>query len=464
MGRARKPHTTNTPVDDANGSSDWAEDDRQFEILTSYLMTGESAEIYLDLIRDAHYGQREPRQKWQAAFLYSQGKTPDTIGRAMGVTRERIRQMVNSCHPHVSSRAIRHALHLVEEKEQHELSRRVHEWSYTHPGAPGEEAERLFCLDAPQLRGILRKRASLHYPLRRKSEQTKRWTDEDLIRLLRQWWEDDDEHTSDSFERWSLAHEGPTRQTPMNRFGGWNHALQRAGLETAHRTTRVRKTYSDEDIWAAVIEYFQSPRDSYTFRGFEEAGQETPGRPSAALARQRLNCSWNDMVETAQRVLSGNTDGLDPRWVAHVREPRHWPDFQPVTSSPERAREEACRALRRYMEENGDYVVTSRYAHWAQEHREMTVMTMIRSTGLSWCELVKDAGGQSGTSPRKRRYTEEELLNGLLEFFQQPGIVTTTRYRDYAREHGLASLSVVEAQYGTWAQACRVAHEVLDRR
>ena len=94
----------------------------------------------------------------------------------------------------------------------------------------------------------------------------------------------------------------------------------------------------------------------------------------------------------------------------------------------------------------------------------MTVMTMIRSTGLSWCELVKDAGGQSGTSPRKRRYTEEELLNGLLEFFQQPGIVTTTRYRDYAREHGLASLSVVEAQYGTWAQACRVAHEVLDRR
>lgn len=39
--------------------------------------------------------------------------------------------------------------------------------------------------------------------------------------------------------------------------------------------------------------------------------------------------------------------------------------------------------------------------------------------------------------------------------------------RAYARDDPrgfLASLSVVEAQYGTWTQACRVAHEVLDRR
>lgn len=461
MGRPRK-----TPLVGTQGETceEWAEADRQFQILTSYLMTGQSAEIYLDLIRDAYYGKREPQEKWEAAFLYSQGHTLESIGATKSVTRERVRQIVNSCHPAVNTRAINEARKLVEEREHDDLVRRVLDWSHEHPGAPGADGEQLFAVDSQELRRILGKRSPLHYPPRSSSRQSyKRWEDDELTQLIRWWWEENDDHSSESFERWSIQRGGPTRQTPMLRFGGWNRALECAGLETAYRSTRVRQTYSQDDIWASVIEFFSTPRTSYSFHAFEEEGQENPGRPSAALVRQRLKCSWNEMVRIAQLILAGNTEEFDSEWVNRVCEPRDWKQFRSSPVKSEKAREEVLHVLRRYMREHGEHIVSAEYAHWAQEHGEMSVMTMVRKSGLSWRELVQQVGATPGKRAGKRERSDRDVIDGVVAFLREDGPHTSMRYQAYAREHSLASLSTLDARYGKWSKVRDTARAILER-
>lgn len=76
--------------------------------------------------------------------------------------------------------------------------------------------------------------------------------------MIRRCKEETGKITAEAFQEWSVCQGGPTKQTPMIRFGTWANAVQQAGVSGSYSVARKR-AYSEEDLWAARVEFCQSP-------------------------------------------------------------------------------------------------------------------------------------------------------------------------------------------------------------
>ena len=205
--------------------------EKNLRLTEEQLKQPKNAALYLSSVTAVYDAQAEPNRNWGCVYRYSAGETLDAIATDIGVTRERVRQIINAAHTHISVPQLKVARRTVKEQEQEDLRHMVYEWSVHNPDRAGQECEEEFGVTRQQVKRILKGRAALHYPVepRAQGDEQKEWQDQQLIDLLRQWWHECTDHRSMSFNDWSVARGGPTRQTPIIRFGKWSHALAAAG-------------------------------------------------------------------------------------------------------------------------------------------------------------------------------------------------------------------------------------------
>lgn len=384
---------------------------------------------------------------------YSEGASLEEVGKEHGVTRERVRQIINkSSWPTDRIMAARRILRDWEtEQESSRITTVVNRWSQENPGETIDQAVIDLGISKSVIARALGERRTLH-SAKRMRMVGRLWEDEELIDLLRQFHRETGLTTAEGFERWSRARGGPTKQTPSNRFGKWSGALAAAGIDGSYAVERER-AHRDEDLWAAIVEFFMESRDGYTYRHFEEWLAEVPGRPSGALIRIRLNISWLEMSRMGQRLAAGHVDDHDPEWVADVRQPRDW-------SILIREEIDYVDYLGRAMADLGPVVTIAAYTQWAKENNAPSGNVLINRTGLSWKELVRSVGGRPGRRGRYLNLSDDELIAPLVTFSMSRAAVTYDEYEEWARQHDQPRPATLVKRFGDWKETVDRARQL----
>ena len=374
--------------------------------------------------RSARLQLNQTRAREMAAAL-EEGRTLDQIGAQHQITRERVRQIINRYSgeqvPDIIARR-------KQAQVEAELDRRLRlradllAWSERNPGMPVSVAAGLFkCSDA-DVNQALGERRNLHTTERAVEE---RWTDAELIDLVRRFHAETGLTSTDDFDGWSRQHEGPSSMTIEIRFGRWTFALQRAGVD-GQEPVRHARTYSVRDLWAAVVEYIATPGVRYTFADYERWAKALPGRPSGALLRVRIDRSWVRMRDQASLVLT-YPDSLDDVWVADVTMRRDWATFRdgPLTA------EQAVRVMGSAVEALGPNLSSAAYQKWARDNKQPTEMTLRRVSGMTWHDLV-EAGGGNRPQDKPAPVTDKQIVAALREFLREYPDGGTDQYARWA--------------------------------
>lgn len=398
-------------------------------------LPGESG--YLDSVI-AGQGCRDDRAA-SAARWYAGGATLQEIGDRFDVTRERIRQILTTSTPW-SSTELAGVLRALREARRSEHTAAALAWSETNPAAPIAAAVTSLGLSQEQVLAALGRRRTMHEAAMASSGSQRR-PDAALLEDLRQFHAETGVTTTQAYARWAKAHDVPGHQTVMSRFGTWNDALREAGI--ADVKGAPRSAFSDDDLWAAAIAAIRTPGVGTTHASVSRWLSTQRAAPSAILIRKRLNLGWNEIANRALAVING-AEGLDPVWVAAVTTPRDW-DAAPEQVEPEDHVRAAIVAL-------GTSIRSETYRVWAQENGRPTAPTLMRRSGKTWRQLVKDSGGDPGRAKVKGR-TREEVGEHVARFLASHPRGGSEQYTAWAKEHDAASLSTVVDRFGTWSRA-----------
>lgn len=393
----------------------------------------------------------------EMAKRYALGETLDAIGKDYDLTRERVRQLINlSGWKTAELRNARKVVAADEQRQQTERDReRVQKWSYANPAASKLAAAEELGLPLRIVSKLLGKRGNLHSQ-RIGQDRKQNWSDDDLVAILRQFHFATGSTVSMEFDKWSMARGGPSRQTPTNRFGTWSAALKRANIQGSYSVDRERR-HSDEDLWAAVVEFFSFERESYSYDSFSQWLSGKKGMPSGALIRVRLGRSWSEMSVTGQKVAAGRISDFDANWVEQVREQRDWLSMLKRGVDPVDVLMEATAEI-------GPVLTIAAYNRWSQKCGEPPAHTLLKRSKLSWVQLVELAGGRTGTRGARGKVSDQSLLEPLVEYAMEHRSVRYAEYSQWARGRGLPVGSTISDRFGSWDKAVASAAEVVDRR
>ena len=378
------------------------------------------------------------------------GCTLAELGEVHGVTRERIRQIIEKQTPW-STKELGGAAKALAEQRSEEHRRALLVWSELSLGRPYQEASPVLGLSVPQIEKGLGKLLRFHSESRNTPVKgSPRKPEHEIIEDLQAFNEETGSTVSAAYDKWSRTRPGAVgRQTVMHRFGGWNAALRAAGLSDAADIER-ESIFSDEDLWAALVSAVEDLGHRSTVDAIEKWLSDREAAPSIALIRQRLAIGMSAAISTAFAVLADDED-LDPDWVAEVLRPREWDAERPALDPAEILRE-AIAAM-------GPDLTMARYREWAEESKAPATPTLIRHGGhRTWRDLVVEAGGNEPLQRPPRR-TDAEILDGLRGFLILNPAGSSAHYTTWARPLGMPSLATVVTRFGSWTRAKELAEK-----
>lgn len=239
----------------------------------------------------------------QITHLRAQGLTLQAVADAVGLTRERVRQILKR-DGGPDTDAARASQRESRQRKREALQRLVAIDLHAHPASTAEEvACRLGCSReevlshlADDVRALLLRPAGTSLVV---------WTDEASLAALRDAATYAYPLTTAAYNRLLQAGEvqGPSVPRIFQRFGSWNEACKLAGVEpSSRRRPHYQSRWTDDDILGFVRQYLESGAGGGTFAGYDGwrrlAGFDAP---SSALMRQRLG-PWSDVK---RRALQG---------------------------------------------------------------------------------------------------------------------------------------------------------------
>ncbi|MBO1031163.1 hypothetical protein IPV09_07415 [Tessaracoccus sp. SD287] len=394
-----------------------------------------------DLIDHLVFGAADLSRAYQMARRYALGETLQEIGDDYGVTRERIRQIINTETPWSTTSigaARRRTLAVQAEAER----RAVLEWSEANVGAPIEQAVAQLKLNEEVVRKYLGRHRIRHELVEKKAPEGRSL--DALLADLRRFYAETGGTSAAAYGRWAKNAGVPGQQTIAIRFGSWNDAAARAGIKDAPPIERERR-YSDEDLWAAVLDGIRAGQ--FTAKEFEDWLVTVEGAPSLATIRNRLPQKWNELRDEALRIL-GNRSERDEVWINAVSLPRDWPSFldaeDPIVH---------MRAARLALGKN---ITMVRYTEWAQATKRPGVMTICRRSGMRWGDLVDAVGGV--TVQKQLRIPDDELLAWLRVFLELEPEGSYRMYEDWREAYGAPTAGTITLRFGGWDKARAAAH------
>ena len=86
----------------------------------------------------------------------------------------------------------------------------------------------------------------------------------------------------------------PTVAVFFSRFGSWNNACAAAGIKLNERSRKYQRKHSDAQLLKFVSLYLEDPKSDGTAVGYESWQRSNNEAPSLSLVRQRLG-KWNDL-------------------------------------------------------------------------------------------------------------------------------------------------------------------------
>lgn len=233
----------------------------------------------------------------------------------------------------------------------------------------------------------------------------KKYSDDEMLASLRTCYQVN--HNRISQNLYATTIDKPSVDAISARFGSWNQALEKAGLPVYKRNPDKKpveksKTYSDEFILSQLRRCYEE-HGNVSMKTYSNAGYK-PGR--TLIAKQFG--SWNKAVQAAGLDAVSN----------HSKQFSHEDIFQ---------------QLRECYEENDNFLSMDIYV---ASNRSPKVATIIKYFG-SWNEAIKQAGLQPNAS-NIELYTDEDILNALRDFYLRNGhYISTTLYQESGTRPGL---------------------------
>lgn len=217
------------------------------------------------------------------------GMTYEEIGGTFGVTRERVRQVLKKAGITGSTtrgaRAAAKAATLEADRE------RILEWAKGNPGLGARDAEEALSLKEGRVAEALGSSVNRVF-VRQKPNACLRYTDEDIVRALREAaFIQGDPMSKVAYDEYVEAFGGPSGVLVAKRFGTWKKACQAAGLGVSTLPGNCNRRWGQGQLVDILLDYFNSTTARGTFDDYARWASQESGRPSAPTVRNRFG-SW----------------------------------------------------------------------------------------------------------------------------------------------------------------------------
>ena len=266
-----------------------------------------------------------PPRAWAMARDYMHGANLQDIATPAHVTRERVRQIIERQSP-FSTSDLRNVAAAIRDEEHQKAAADLQAWSMKNTGAPLEVIYETFQIDHATAKDLLGPRYHFHNATPTKTG-TVRSTRESLLPALSQFHKETGEVSQPAYKAWADEHGFAGPQTIRMRFGSWSKALAAAGISDACTEHAREKMYTDEDLWAAVVDSVRAGEGApVTAIETEKWLAARPGMPSLGLIRQRLDGRYSEVRSRALRAVYEGASS-DDSWVREVVRPREWASF-----------------------------------------------------------------------------------------------------------------------------------------
>lgn len=125
-------------------------------------------------------------------------------------------------------------------------------------------------------------------------------TDEQILRLNRQWVDREGTLNGVAYRAASSAHGWPSMAIVAARFGSWVRALQAVGVAVDAAHGGRPKLWTNDQLTKVVAEYF-AQADKWSLQGLGLWLKAREGGPSLSLVRKRLG-PWPALTKMATMV------------------------------------------------------------------------------------------------------------------------------------------------------------------
>ena len=246
--------------------------------------------------RSAERAERDERIR----KLRIEGDTLQHIAAAVGVTRERVRQVLLQISGPTAAE-VRTARAAQTRADASRLRERIREDVVAHPGSTCEEIATRLDLHRADVRAHLAE--DLRPLVVTPATTTERaWSSDEVAKALATAATFAYPLSAGDYERLLHAGEvrGPSAARIIQLYGNWAAACRQAGVEpTAPRREGYQSSWTDADILGFVRDYLRSPECKGTFDGYDPWRRRSgSGAPSSALLRNRLG-TWRDIKRKA---------------------------------------------------------------------------------------------------------------------------------------------------------------------
>ena len=237
---------------------------------------------------------------YTALTLRVEGKTLDEIGAALGITRERARQIIERIAPGQNVAIKRRKLEL-DALRLEDLKKRISTWLIEHPGATVDEVAEANRVKSPEVPSLLSKRAAL-YLLRgnKTTAHLQNWTDSQISEAIRRAGTYHFPLSRAQYDSLVQTGEiiGPSAALIYKRFGSWTNACELAGVESNAAHDGYQVTWSRAELQAFLIRFLLQA-ETGSIQEYERWRTAQPDRvPSSQLVRNTW-ANWPNAVREA---------------------------------------------------------------------------------------------------------------------------------------------------------------------
>jgi len=248
----------------------------------------------------------DPRRAYLAA-LYERGLTNREIGRRLGVSKERVRQLLSRYQIPPAPLEERRYSYAIRGHEDEVVTAFWHlrddNAVAAQVGLQPRHVRRLIDASLPEADVLRRKRR----------RRRPRYRDEELIAALQEAARDLPSPMGyDAFNRWTAGRQRnglpwPGPQVVSLRFGGWRRALALAGLPVNGVGGR-QATYDHQEVAEAVAAAWRDLGRPPSVAAYDTWRAGRAGLPSPATAR-RAAAGWDDLLVACYPLVHGTPGG-----------------------------------------------------------------------------------------------------------------------------------------------------------
>lgn len=239
--------------------------------------------------------------------LYETGLNLEEIAKLMGITRERIRQILES--QNVRRRTTKELAQSARKKflDKHgiDIDKAFEEMRSVK--AVEKKFESLHSVPAVWIRDYLepRRNEAVYW-----TTASKRWSDSELIDMLKEASEGSGTLSAKKYLRWRKDHNFNGKRPPTHtaigwRFESWRNAVEKAGLTCIEPTREYRRKWSSDDAFNAIADYVEecvALNVRPAFAGYEKwAQKDKSSRPSGAYVRFLTSMTWSQALAEVYR-------------------------------------------------------------------------------------------------------------------------------------------------------------------